>query len=52
MFEVRLRQDYEDLWFFREFEVNGVTNGNVPAGGATVGPVETLMSSMRKESPR
>lgn len=31
MFEVVLRQDYEDIFFFREFEVNGVTN-NTPNG--------------------
>lgn len=26
MFEVVLKQDYEDIFFFRELEVNGVTN--------------------------
>ena len=26
MFEIILKQDYEDFYFFREFEVNGVTN--------------------------
>lgn len=26
MFEIVLKRDYEDFYFFREFEVNGVTN--------------------------
>lgn len=26
MFEIELKQDYEDIFFYREFEVNGVTN--------------------------
>jgi hypothetical protein len=26
MFEVVLLQDYEDIFFFREFEINGVSN--------------------------
>jgi len=26
MFEIVLKQDYEDIFFFREFEVNGLTN--------------------------
>ena len=29
MFEIVLKQDYEDIFFFREFEVNGVTNNSV-----------------------
>ena len=28
MFEVVLKQDYEDFYFFREFEVNGLTNNS------------------------
>jgi hypothetical protein len=28
LFEIVLKQDYEDIYFFREFEVNGVTNGS------------------------
>jgi hypothetical protein len=31
MFEIVLKQDYEDLYFFREFEVNGVTNNPAAA---------------------
>lgn len=31
MFEIVLKQDYEDFYFFREFEVNGVTNNACPA---------------------
>jgi hypothetical protein len=33
MFEIVLKQDYEDIFFFRDFEVNGITNnsqGNSP----------------------
>jgi hypothetical protein len=30
MFEIVLRRDYEDIYFFREFEVNGVTNNSPP----------------------
>jgi hypothetical protein len=26
MFEIVLKQDYEDIFFYREFEVNGLTN--------------------------
>lgn len=29
MFEIILKQDYEDFYFFREFEVNGVTNNPI-----------------------
>lgn len=28
MFEIVLKADYEDIHFFREFEVNGVTNNS------------------------
>ena len=28
MFEIVLKQDYEDIYFFREFEVNGLTNNS------------------------
>ena len=31
MFEIVLRQDYEDIFFFRDFEVNGLNN-NSPGG--------------------
>ena len=30
MFEVVLKQDYEDIFFFRDFEVNGLTNNSPP----------------------
>ena len=33
MFEVVLKQDYEDIYFFRELEVNGVTNNPSPLLG-------------------
>lgn len=28
MFEIVLKHDYEDFYFYREFEVNGVTNNS------------------------
>ena len=28
MFEIELKQDYEDFYFFRDFEVNGVVTNN------------------------
>ena len=28
MFEIVLKQDYEDFYFFRDFEVNGVVTNN------------------------
>ena len=32
MFELTLRQDYEDLYFFRELEVNGARRQSVAGG--------------------
>jgi hypothetical protein len=28
LFEIVLKQDYEDIFFFRDFEVNGITNNS------------------------
>jgi hypothetical protein len=28
MFEIVLKQDYEDFYFFRDFEVNGIVTNN------------------------
>jgi hypothetical protein len=39
MFEVVLKQDYEDFYFFRDFEVNGVVNNNSQQTFNNVGSV-------------
>lgn len=49
MFEIVLKQDYEDIFFFRDFEVNGVTS-NSPGGGSPVRIVST--SSPGRKSTR
>ena len=65
MFEIVLKRDYEDFYFFREFEVNGVTNNsaitNIPqssrrlaSGKLQVGrylAAETNQSNIKYETP-
>lgn len=39
MFEIILKQDYEDIFFFRDFEINGVnnnSNGGSPARNSSL----------------
>ena len=51
MFEVTLRQDYEDLFFFRDFDVTGVTNNqNAAHQGGEPNSQQTIETF--KESPR
>lgn len=55
MFEVVLKQDYEDIYFFREFEVNGITNGSVidlrDGSGGRRSPMRYSSGSRSRKSP-
>ena len=48
MFEIVLKQDYEDIFFFRDFEVNGVTS-NSP-GSSPIRLVSTSLSPERRSN--
>jgi hypothetical protein len=49
MFEIVLKQDYEDIFFFRDFEVNGVTS-NSPGRGSPIRIVSQSISPSRKSA--
>lgn len=48
LFEIVLKQDYEDIFFFRDFEVNGVTS-NSP-GSSPIRLVSTSLSPERRST--
>ena len=47
MFEIVLKQDYEDIFFFREFEINGITTS---PGRITPGRMSPHRPSSRSRS--
>lgn len=49
MFEIVLKQDYEDIFFFREFEINGVSSS---PGRISPGNVTPNRLSPHRNSPR
>ena len=47
MFEIVLKQDYEDIFFYREFEVNGIT-----ANSPGLSPDQNSRSQSRSRTPK
>lgn len=55
MFEIVLMQDYEDIFFFREFEINGLNNqdkiGGSPVRGSSGRISPNKSNNSRSRSP-
>ena len=51
MFEIVLRQDYEDIFFFREFEVTGIDGvGGSPDRTSSAGRISPSKSGINSRS--